>query len=109
MAWLCVDRDGNEIISSEKSSPYILTISAKGLRGEVVMHALELKGIIVGNGSACSSKNRFSRVIEACGYSSEILDGVVRLSFSNEITLNDALFVANTINDTVKELKRKLV
>ena len=104
-----LDKENIEIISSENSSPYILTISAKGLRGEVVMHSLETKGIVVGNGSACSSKNRFSRVIEACGYSNEVLDGVIRLSFSQENTLEEAKFVAEEINRTVRELKRKLL
>ena len=73
-------------ISNDNCSPYILAISAKGLRGEVVMHALENQNLIVGNGSACSSKNRFSRVIENCGYDREVLDGVIRISFSTETT-----------------------
>jgi len=96
------------IISSNESSPYILTVSAVGLRGEVVMHALETKCIIVGNGSACSSKNRFSRVIEACGYSSDVLDGVIRISFSPENTMDEAIKAVEIINSTVKELKRTL-
>ncbi len=93
------------IISSETSSPYILTVSAKGLRGEVVMHALEQKGIIIGNGSACSSKNRFSRVIEACGYDNEVLDGVIRISFSTYTTEEECLTAVNELNDTIEKLK----
>ena len=93
------------LISGENSSPYILTISAKGLRGEVVMHSLEEKGIIVGNGSACSSKNRFSRVIEACGYNENILDGVIRISFSVENTLDEIKNAVSIINETVENLK----
>ena len=97
-----------EIISGDNSSPYILTVSAKGVRGEVVMHTLENEGIIVGNGSACSSKNRFSRVIEACGYDNVILDGVIRISFSTETTLDEALYCAQKLNDTVLKLKNIL-
>ena len=93
------------LISGENSSPYILTVSAKGLRGEVVMHALEQQGIIVGNGSACSSKNRFSRVIEACGYKNDVLDGVIRISFSTENSLEQAKIAVEVINSTVKRLK----
>ena len=93
------------IISSENASPYILTISAKGLRGEVIMHSLENKGIIVGNGSACSSKNRFSRVLESAGYKEEVLDGVVRISFSTENTMDEIIESANAINEVVKRLK----
>lgn len=92
-------------ISSENSSPYILTVSAKGLRGEVIMHSLEMENIIIGNGSACSSKNRFSRVIEACGYKNDVLDGVIRLSFSQDNTLAEAEQAVKIINTTVQKLK----
>ena len=104
-----LDKENFKIISGENSSPYILTISAVGLRGEIIMHALELNDIIVGNGSACSSKNRFSRVIEACGFSSEVLDGVIRLSFSSENTIDEAITATKIFNNTVTELKRKIL
>ena len=94
-----------KILSTEEASPYILSISAIGIRGEVLMHCLEQEGIIVGNGSACSSRNRFSRVIEACGYNKEVLDGVIRLSFSSENTIEEAKTVVNTLNVLAKKLK----
>ncbi len=101
-----LDEDLFTVLSAENSSPYILTVSAKGLRGEVVMHTLETEGIIVGNGSACSSKNRFSRVIEACGYGFEVLDGVIRISFSAENTLEEAQKAVQIINEKILNLKR---
>lgn len=100
-----LDKEYFNILSTENASPYILSISAIGLKGEVMMHCLEQEGIIVGNGSACSSKNRFSRVIEACGYSKDILDGVIRLSFSYENTIDEAKIVVNTLNILAKKLK----
>lgn len=99
-----LDKQLFKIISGKNSSPYILSISAVGLRGEVVMHSIENE-VIVGNGSACSSKNRFSRVIEACGYSSDVLDGVIRLSFCQDNTLDEAMFVTDLLNKTAKKLK----
>lgn len=95
-------------ISENKSSPYLLSISAKGLRGEVLMHELETCGIIVGNGSACSSKNRYSRVIEACGYDAETLDGVIRISFSPENTAEEAKEFADKVNVAANKLKRMM-
>lgn len=100
-----LNKDIFTVLSSENSSPYILTVSAKGLRGEVLMHCIEKEGVIVGNGSACSSKNRFSRVLEACGYSNDVLDGVVRISFSTENTLNEAETAVEIINNCAKKLK----
>lgn len=94
-----------KIISGENSSPYILTISAVGLRGETLMHALETEGVVIGNGSACSSKNRYSRVIEACGYGQDVLDGVIRLSFSTSTTIEEADLAVKLINNVVEKLK----
>ena len=100
-----LDNEIFRVISAENASPYVLCVSAVGLKGEVIMHALEEKGVVVGNGSACSSRNRFSRVIEACGYRKDVLDGVIRISFSAENTLDEAEQFINTINDTAKRLK----
>ena len=101
-----LDKDLFYIISSKDSSPYILSVSAIGLKGEIVMHLLEEKGIIVGNGSACSSKSPFSRVIESCGLGKDILSGVIRISFSIDIKKEDIDLVADELNSTVKDLKR---
>lgn len=100
-----LDKNLFTVISKENTSPYILAISAIGLRGEVVMHLLEKENVIVGNGSACSSKNRFSRVIEACGFNSEVLNGVIRISFSPENTLDEAKYAVTKINEVVSKLK----
>ncbi|MBQ6728190.1 MAG: cysteine desulfurase [Clostridia bacterium] len=100
-----LDKNLFTVISGENASPYILSISAKGLKGEVIMHALEDCGIIVGNGSACSSRHRFSRVIEACGYDRCVLDGVVRVSFSQDSTLEEAKEFIDRINEIAKRLK----
>lgn len=101
-----LNKDLFTVLSKEDSSPYILTVAANGLRGEVVMHSLETESIIVGNGSACSSKNRFSRVIEACGYGFDVLDGVIRISFSAENTMEEAKRAVEIINEKILNLKR---
>ncbi|MBO4594066.1 MAG: cysteine desulfurase NifS, partial [Clostridia bacterium] len=80
-------------------------VSANGLKGEVIMHALEEKGIIVGNGSACSSRNKFSRIIKACGYGENILGGVVRISSSPENTVDEAKYLVSVLNETAGRLK----
>lgn len=100
-----IDKSIFSIISGENSSPYILSISAVGLRGEVLMHALEESDIIVGNGSACSSKNRYSRIIEACGYDKNTLDGILRISFSQENTIEEAKIFVQELNKHAKKLK----
>lgn len=99
-----LDRDLFTVISPENGSPYILTVGARGVRGETVMHEANDKGLIIGTGSACSSneKKRFSRVILSCGIDEELADGVLRLSFSPENTLKEAEEAANILNAVVR-------
>ena len=102
-----LDKDLFKIISPTDGSPYILTVSAVGLRGETIMHEADDNGLIIGTGSACSSNanKRFSRVILACGFDENIADGVLRLSFSPENTLNEAQEAIEILNRIVKHRK----
>ena len=102
-----LDNNLFKIISPSNGSPYILTVSAVGLRGETIMHEADDVGLIIGTGSACSSNanKRYSRVILACGYNENIADGVLRLSFSHENTENDAQNAVEILNRIVKHRK----
>lgn len=93
------------VISGDNSSPYIVSFSATGLRGEVIIHMLEDYGVVLGTGSACSSRQRHSRVLKNCGFSSSVLDGAIRVSFSSETEENDVVFAAEKINECIKKLK----
>ena len=72
----------------------------------MIQHLLERKGVIVGTGSACSSKSPYSRIIKACGYSNDLLDGVVRISFSPENTEEEVLLAAKEMNTAVEALRK---
>ena len=102
-----LDRSHFKIISGEFSSPYILSISAEGLRGETLLHEADDTGLIIGTGSACSSneKKRFSRTIIACGLGEKIADGVVTLSFSSENSEDEALKAVKILNEITKNRK----
>lgn len=99
-----LDRDIFKILSSEEASPYILAVSAIGLRGETILHEADDNGLIIGTGSACSSnaKKRFSRVVLACGADEKTADGVLRLSFSSENTMSEIKTAAEILNNIVK-------
>ena len=85
-------------------------MSAAGLRGEILLHMADDKGLIVGTGSACSSnaKNRYSRVILACGFDEKTADGVLRLSFSEKTTEQEASRAAEILNESARELKSRM-
>ncbi len=93
-------------LSPENGSPYILTVSAVGMRGEVLQRMLWDRGLCVGTGSACSSKSRFSRVMTACGYKENVLDGVLRMSFSPDTTEEEIDSSAEILNSVAKEYQR---
>ena len=96
-----------KVLSSDKASPYIISVIADGLRGETVMHELNDRGLIVGTGSACSSnsKKRYSRVLLACGVKENMADGALRISFSAENTAQEIEEAAGIMNTVVKNRK----
>ena len=95
-------------IGSENSSPYILTLVVDGVRGETVLHESDDSGLIIGTGSACASneKNRYSRTILACGIDKSKADGILRLSFSPENTIEEAQLASHILNKIVANRKR---
>lgn len=96
-----------EILSAENASPYILSVSAKGLRGEVLLHMLDDAGLMVGTGSACSSKSRFSRVMLACGLDEKRADGVLRLSFASSTKQDEVTSAIEILNKTAAALAER--
>ena len=108
--WERLDRESFVRISSRDSSPYILSISAPGLRGVVLLHMADDRGLIVGTGSACSSnaKNRYSRVILACGKDERTADGVLRLSFSPSTTAKELSQASSIFNQIARELRERM-
>lgn len=73
----------------DKSLSNILSISIKDTRGEVLVHMLEDKGIIIGTGSACSASKAHTRVPIALGLSKEYFDGMLRISIDNCTTFEE--------------------
>ena len=108
--WMLLDKDVYQRLSSESGTPYILTISAVGLRGEVLQHMADDKGLMIGTGSACSSnaKLRYSKVVIACGYDEKVADGVLRLSFSPQTTEEEIVEAAKILNEVGVDLKRRM-
>ena len=108
--WSLLDKELFVRLSSEEGSPYILLVSAAGLRGAVLQQMADDNGLIIGTGSACSSnsKLRFSKIALACGYDQKIADGVLRLSFSHETTEKEIEQAAEILNKITRELKNRM-
>lgn len=102
-------KDGVEINSAKDASPYVLSLSFCGVRGETLVHVLEGDDVIVGTGSACSSKKgALNRTLEEMGKTKEENEGAVRISFSKETTLDEVKQACDIIYNSYLKLKEKL-
>lgn len=101
----CTDVIFNE---GKQNSPYILSVSFKNLRGEVLLHMLDKCGIIIGVGSACSSKKQDNRVLAQMGIKREYLLGSIRISFSSFNTPEEIKQATKIIIEQVNLLKEKM-
>jgi len=95
---------------NENFSPYILNVSFKGVKGEVLLHFLEEAGIYVSTGSACSSKEREkiggSYVLKALGLTNDEISGGIRFSFSDDNKIEEVDYVIETLEKGLKFLRR---
>ena len=65
------------------TAPHVVSVSVAGVRSEVLLHALEDKGIYISAGSACASnKPQTSETLKAIGLQREYWDSTIRFSFS---------------------------
>ncbi len=92
-----------KINSNNNFSPYILSLSFDGIKGEVLMNMLDGNNILISTGSACSSKKAGNRILEAMGLKNSEIVGSVRISFSpyEEYDLN---YIADKIIECADKL-----
>jgi cysteine desulfurase len=86
----------------ENGSPYILSLDFKGIRGEVLVHALEKKDIYVSTGSACSTRSKKKPAVYYINPDSE---GTVRFSFSGLNTVEEAQECKKALMEIVPTLR----
>jgi len=92
------------LITDDNSSPHILALALKGVRGEVMMHSLEKYGILCGIGSACSSKGGIGRIQAALGLTKDYNEGMLRFSISAENNDDDGIKLVDALQKEYEEL-----
>lgn len=91
----------------ERSAPHIASVSFRGIRSEVLLHALEDKGIYVSAGSACSShKPTVSATLKAIGVEPDLLQSTLRFSFSVFTTVEEIDYTLQSLYDIIPMLRR---
>ncbi|MBJ6363130.1 cysteine desulfurase family protein [Paenibacillus sp. GCM10012307] len=87
-------------------APHILSCSLPGLKPEVIVHALELEGIVISTKSACSSrKDQPSRVLLAMGCEHEAAVSSLRISLGDEHTEQDIDRLIDRLRVVVEKLE----
>ena len=77
-------------LTGRDSAPHVVSVSVRGVRSEVLLHALEDKGVYVSAGSACASnKPSISATLQAIGVEKDLLDSTIRFSFSVFTTMEE--------------------
>lgn len=88
-------------------APHVVSVSIQGVRSEVMLHALEDKGIYVSAGSACSSnKPSVSATLKAIGVEKQYLDATLRFSFSLYTTETEIDYTIKCLSDLLPALRR---
>ena len=91
----------------ETSASHIISVGFAGVRSEVLLHALEEKGIYVSSGSACASNHpAISGVLKGIGAQKEYLDATLRFSMSEFTTEEEIDYTLETLYNLVPVLRR---
>lgn len=97
----------NQVLSPPDGIPHILSVAFPGLRGETLVNALSAEGIYFSSGAACSSRrNKKNQVLTEMGLPEKLIQSAVRISFSEENTVEEIDETAFAIAKAYRRLVR---
>lgn len=90
-----------------EGAPHVVSVSFDGVRSEVLLHALENRGIYASAGSACSShKAAVSATLKAIGLEKKYLDATLRFSFSTLTTREEIVYTLEALKELLPVLRK---
>lgn len=100
--------EGAYLVSREDEAPQIVSCSFEGVRSEVLLHALEEKGVYVSSGSACTSNKKIpvSTVLQEIHLKAERQDSTIRFSFSDWTTAEEIDYALDCLRELLPVLRR---
>ena len=102
------DNTDNFVINSlDEKNPYIVNFSSLNHKASVIVEALSNRGIMVSSLSACHSKNEdYSYVVLAMSNDMKRAHNTIRVSFSEENTVDDVNALIRALKQIMKEIKQ---
>ena len=94
-------------LPGKEAAPHVVSLSVRGVRSEVLLHALEDKGVYVSAGSACASnKPSVSATLKAIGVDKDLLDSTIRFSLSTFTTKEEIDYTLQNLCDIIPMLRK---
>ncbi|MCM1498122.1 MAG: cysteine desulfurase [Clostridium sp.] len=99
--------DLDDVVNHSGEACHIVSLSFRGVRSEVLLHALEERGIYVSAGSACSSNHStVNGVLKAMGLDKDLQESALRFSFCEYNTIEEAEYTAEVLHELLPALRR---
>lgn len=96
-----------ENISLQETAPHIVSVCVDGVKSEVLLHALEDKGVYVSSGSACSSNHpALSGTLQSIGLEKKRIESTIRFSLSINTTKEELDFAVNSLKELLPILRK---
>lgn len=102
------ERMGDIVFNGDRARrlPHLSNVSFRFIEGEGLLISLDLQGVAVSTGSACSSGTlEPSPVIRALGRDDELARGSIRFSFGKDNTERDVDYVLEVLPRVVEKLR----
>ena len=91
----------------DNSVPSVANFSFEFIEGEGILMMLDLKGVAVSSGSACSSGSLDpSHVLLAMGVPVELAHGSIRFSFGKHNTMEEVLYTVDVLKQSIATLRQ---
>lgn len=103
--------EGRIVIHSlpgDESAAHIVSAAFPGVRSEVLLHALEERGVYVSAGSACSSNKKLpvSPVLKELHLKGDLLESTLRFSFGRFTTSEEIAYALQVLGELLPVLRR---
>ena len=96
---------GVHINSPENALPYIINISIDEIPSQVSVNFFSMNGVYISAGSACSKGHR-SNVLQSMGLPPDRIDSAIRISLSNDTSIDEIDRCADVIKIAVEKLRK---